>query len=418
MFSLNKSVVNFFSLATIQASNALFPIIAYPYALYVIGSDLYAKYAIAESIGYMALAIALYSFEVDGVSRVVYKKESIKAISKIYSSIFYSRILLLGLSYVFVALLTFFISDSTVLNTLLIWLLVPLGYILQANYLFIALEKNFVPAICALFSRVLTVVLIYLFLGGEDQYYLLPLLIGGSYVLSGMMSMSYAVTRLKVGLCAFSKHELINNLYNGKEIFLGNVSVFLYRDVNILILGVMGNNALLISSFSLASKVINALQALTRPINQYFFPKVVEQLQGMVVCRGSFFIILRNCILQFSLFTSVTILGVCVFILFNYFFLNVFDVKVVFEAVTYILIMLIGVYTGVANFMFGSVGLTVLFAKKYYAFAILTTGLVCLMFGFLLVYLFQGVGAAINFALGEVFLFGLISFKYLYRKKG
>ncbi|UQS89302.1 hypothetical protein M5C90_28390 [Pseudomonas chlororaphis subsp. piscium] len=77
------------------------------------------------------------------------------------------------------------------------------------------------------------------------------------------------------------------------------------------------------------------------------------------------------------------------------------------------LFMTIGVFFGVSNFMLGTAGLNNLSSKKYYAKALILTGVVAVSACVIMTSVWGVYGAAISFVLGELTLFFLIAIKYL-----
>lgn len=91
----NKDIFNLISLIGIQAANAILPLIVFPHLLTSVGSKLYSKIALTEAIGVIILTAVIYSFDIDGVTRIskLKIKTDIDNISIIFSEIFLSRLL-------------------------------------------------------------------------------------------------------------------------------------------------------------------------------------------------------------------------------------------------------------------------------------------------------------------------------------
>lgn len=410
-----KDVRNLLYLITIQGTNAILPIFIYPYVLLKIGTTLYSQVAIAENISIFMLTFVLYGFEIDGVSMVVNNKNGPQTnrLSEIFSCIFYARALIL-LCCVFLTLTVAAFFHNQLFLLTLGWALIPVGHILQNSYLYIGLEDNFITAICTIIGRVLCIILVLVFVHSPSDFYKAPYIIGSTYVLGGAYSLIYILTKLKLKFIKVSLKKIIITLLDSKEVFLGNLSTMLYRDSNLLILGVTSNNPATIAAYSIANKSINALQAIARPLNQLFFPKTISNLKNITSPnRRAFHIILKMTTYQLGiLIISITcITGGLLFVNRYTCLLKPYTEKLG-EITTYFCIMLLAVFIGVCNFMFGSVGLNYLSMKKYYASTMLLTGIITILTGFILALSFSGIGASINFVMGEFTLFILIFCKY------
>ena len=82
--------LNLISLIIIQASNAVVPLILFPFVLKVMGSDAYAKVVTTEALMFIIYAFSLYSFEINGVSSVVNSRHEVNTttLGKVFINIF------------------------------------------------------------------------------------------------------------------------------------------------------------------------------------------------------------------------------------------------------------------------------------------------------------------------------------------
>jgi len=187
----------------------------------------------------------------------------------------------------------------------------------------------------------------------------------------------------------------------------------LYREVNVLLMGMTGVPAAAISSYSLAEKSIKMIQAVTRPLNQIAFPKVLRALRGHDrPDRETSSIILRYTLPQIAV---VTIIVAVLFLGFGQLspriaalrrFQELPGIGIIFAIVAPAPIF------GLANFMFGSAGLNFLGDQRYYLRAILATGAASMLGCLVLSHLYGAVGAAICFCGAEMLLLVLVIARY------
>ena len=131
------------ALAAIQSSNALVPVLVFPFALKVLGAGPYALIALGEAVSNAVLACVLYSFEVEGVSRIsgLELAADRQKISALYSSVFYARLLIfIGAALLVLCGLSVF--NQRLMPIAALWFMVPLGYVFHAFWLFQGLEDN------------------------------------------------------------------------------------------------------------------------------------------------------------------------------------------------------------------------------------------------------------------------------------
>lgn len=412
---LRKDLTNIASLACIQGSNAVLPIIIFPYVLHLFGSDKYAGLVVSEAVSVIILAFVLFSFEVNGVSRVVgsYARGGIASASTVYWEVFFSRLViwLICLAGVLVAGL---FLDAQFFYSLLCWMLVPLSFIFQSTYFFQSIENNLPVAIFTLISRLACCVTVFVVLSPDTPVFVLPLIAGGCYLAGAIAATIYLRKVLGLKFVSIPFSRLWACLLEGKEIFFGNIAVVLFRDSNLLILSLMSVSPVAIASYSVVEKFIKAFQALIRPLNQFFFTRTINALRDEVAPRPAAMLkIMKLTWIQLSAL-AVILAGFVVFwLLFNdYFeFLRAYPNKSLMAGL--FLLMSNGVFFGVANFMLGTAGLNNLNSRKYYATILIVTGVTTVSICLALTSLWGVYGAAISFVMGELILFILISIRYL-----
>lgn len=406
---LRRSAVNLAALACIQGANAILPLLAFPLILIVVGSDGYSRVALTESIMFVGLALVNYSFDVEGVSSIagLDLQRDRARISRVFSEILLARLLLFGGCALALLLAAPFL-DRTGFLLLAGWLLFPFSYVLQSTWFFQGLERNVVPAVVIVASRIICLVLIRVWITGPADVVRAPLIIGGSYAAGGAVLLLYIVAVHGVSIERVPVRAAWQALLRGKEIFAGNISVVLYRGANVMILSAFSTSAAVVT-YSLAEKAIKLFQAGATPLNQLFFPKAIKALRHVTVPgRGAFRATLRCTIPQLGLL-AVGGAGLAVVLIY---FRSLLPPQIASalgpQTLGLVAIMSGTVFFGVANFMFGTGGLNHLGKRAYFAKAILATGLANLVLCSTLVVLLGATGAALSFVLSEVLLFALV----------
>lgn len=409
-------IINYVALASIQASNALIPIFIFPYALSVLGDGEYAKLAITEAIMIASLCFVLYSFEIDGVAQITRFAwpQDILKMSRIFSQVLCARLSNFGFCLVAVFLSSPFL-DKTTSDLLLLWLLVPLSYIFQANFFFQAIQNNAFVGVVTTLSRVIAALLIFELVTDPSDIRLVPLIIGLSYLSAALLSFYYAKKKFGIFLTAVPPLEVLLFLKYGWHVFIGNISVVLYRDLNVLFLGFVYTDPKAIATYSVAEKMVKGVQAVMRPLNQIFFPMVIKKI-SLFECpdKKSLSVIFNYTYPQLVGLTMLLFLIGCVCMLtYNTFADKIPESYITSETLILFLIMLPSVYFGILNFMFGVVGLNYLNKRVVLFRVILITGILSLLGCLFLGKEFGGFGAATTFTLSEALLFYLILKIYL-----
>ena len=383
---MKKDFMNLTALMCVQGSNALAPLVVFPYALHMLGSTAYTDLVLSEAISLLILAVVVYSFDVLGVSSVVHLKAhgNDSALSELFSSILYIRLLLFFSTALTAITFYHFVMGGDFL-TMTLWSLVPLAYIFQSAWLFQGLERNIPSATFALASRVICVWLILSLVDDPTEKHLIPAIMGSTYLLGGLASFGYAAFRYDLRLRRIGWSKLVNLANDGKEVFLGNISVSLSKDINVLILGLIGVPAQSLAAYSIAEKLTKSFQAVSRPLNQLFFPKAIKALQDEH--EPNWFIAKR--LFRLTAPQVASLGGLLVILAGGYLIAAGYTSKVTSlpntpEIVSFLSVMIPGTFFGIVSFMFGSVGLNYLNCRAYFFAVILFVGLLSASTCFLL----------------------------------
>ncbi|MBJ2176863.1 oligosaccharide flippase family protein [Pseudomonas veronii] len=416
---VNANLINGLSLVSIQGANALFPLLVFPFLLTVLGKDAFAELVVAEAMAFYVLTVCLYSFDTSGVHSIVEarKQGGPSAEAECFFNILGARITLFLVAAMPLAGAYHVFADGS-LTVLLAWFCFVLGMILQCNYYFQAIESNWLLASFVLISRFCAVLAIYIFVNGAADVLLASMILAGSFLVSGIAAFIFFLCRFGVGsMRSVSVKAMIVLLGEGRHLFFGNISVALFRGANILILAGVSNSGA-VSAYAVAEKVIKSLQALARPLNQLFMPKVVKVWSLLAVedktHLKAFDLIWKNTRIQICLMFVVLPFGVfAIYAGHSLGFLPGFSD----EAIVLIVLMAPAVIFGVANAMFGAVGLTLIGAQSYFAGAVFAVGASIFLFSLTVSYFFNAFGAGIAFVLAEVLLLMAFVWKYQWKQK-
>lgn len=409
MKKINKhDFINIVSLSAIQGGNALFPLLLFPYLLSTVGSESFSKIVMVESIIFYVLTLTLYGFEITGVkqvSRHTYAKDMPSAY-KYYSHILFTRLLIFTTIIVILLNICIFFFDQYT-HAFLAWSLFPLGMILQSNYYFQGTENNLPLAIAVVLSRVSSIVVAFYFVRNTSDSIFAIYVISVSYLTSGIISSIYIFSRNNSKILLPNKSDIKLLLTDGWYIFYGNLSTVLYRGSNILILSWVTRNPDAVSIYSISEKYTKMFQALSRPLNQLYFSKTVNALTHAKASQR-LIIIWKNTKLQIILLSIIVVLFLILV------FSDAFTLKLFFhKKMAYLLlIMMTSIFFGIANFMFGSVGLNTIGKDKYLSKSILTTGIISVMMCFFLSKYISLFGAGISFMFAELLLLFFILSAY------
>jgi polysaccharide transporter, PST family len=410
----NASAVNGLSLAAIQGANAIFPLLVYPFLLSKMGNVAFSELVTTESLALLILVISLYSFDTTGIQSII---DARKIGNKRMEADYFFNILGARLGLFLAASLLMLIIYTLIGNgkvmVLVAWLGFVLGTILQCNYYFQATESNLLLASFVVVSRLISAAAIYFCISSQGDLLKASMILAGSFLLSGVAAYTrIAVHFREAGIRAGNFTTIISMLIQGRHLFFGNISVALFRGANVLILARVSNSTA-VSSYAIAEKVIKCLQALARPVNQFYETKAVkawflydpEKRSTSTALR----LIWKSTRMQIYLMLFVIPSSIILIYLgHERGFLPGFDN----QSFMLIYLMSPAVLFGVANSMFGVIGLNLINAQRYFARAVFSVGIGIFLCSILASSLFAATGAAFAYLVAEILLLSTFVMRY------
>lgn len=160
-YRILKKYHSILELAIIQGANAVFPVLVFPFMLISLGADIFKDIALGEVLALYTLIFSMYSFDIISVQKVI-SSITVQEKYKVYILTLLCRLGLFILSSSILLIITYLIN-KTLSFYFLLFLLYPLGMILQSNYFFQATNDNKPLAFFVLITRSMSVLLIYFY---------------------------------------------------------------------------------------------------------------------------------------------------------------------------------------------------------------------------------------------------------------
>lgn len=289
-------IKNYSALMILQIANFIIPLITLPYLLKIIGPEGYGTVIFALSfISYFLLVIE-YGFDYSG-TREMALADNKNEINKIYSSVMAVKTTLLLICSILVItlilLVPFFRQD------LLIYLIISLQLIfslLNSNWIFQGLQIMKYITIVNVFSRILMAILIFSFIRNESDYYLYAIIYVSSSLLIGIISQIIIRFKLGIKFVKVSFNDIKEQYHKGKHVFVTTILSNVMSNTGIFILGILGTKED-VGYFSVADRLIKALQMVFSPITKALYPQVSQRFSdsfsvGLKFVRKSLYILI------------------------------------------------------------------------------------------------------------------------------
>ena len=407
-FSTRKVFLsNVLFLSIIQYSSYLLPLLVYPYLIATVGASNFGLILFSQSFVAIFGLIISYGFDLSGVKYVSINRNNKKLINNVFFTITFIRFYLFLLCFVLLLILLYNVSifgDDKVLHILTFMSLLEL--IVFPRWFFQGLEKMKYITITFASAKIISTILIFIFVSEPADYILVPLFYFISILLSILVILYIVFCDIKVKLYRPTLKDYKEQLSDGYRLFLASLSVGIYLNANVFLVGLFCSKEL-VAFYGVAEKIIKVIQSILKPVADTLFPHIsfVNSRTSLKSSIMNIFKILKP--------YSLVLLSVS-------FLLYLFsDAIVIFlfgesneEVIVIINIMILATLLGPLNFLIGNVGLMNLNETKYYSNSVVFVSSLSIILNLILIYYFSVRGAAIAFTVSELLLFILLYYKF------
>lgn len=397
----NKSIIeSFLSLSILNGLNLLLPLITLPYMLRIIGPSKYGIYSFVYVLIQYILLLSTYGFNFSATKQIAQFRDDKDQINKIYNSVIYTRLLLAVLGICIFYLLSFiFFSSSEEILLFSLGIGMVLGDVFIPVWLFQGMEKmRYLTIVNAISKIVFTVLIFFVILSPEDYIYII-LLNSLGYIVAGIFSTVIVFFQFKLYLSFPCWKEMKFQLSDGFHVFCSTLSMNLYRNSNIFILGLFASDAS-VGIYSAAEKVIKALQGVISPVAEALFPHLGYRFKSKKIKENILYLI--KLAKPFSLLLFLMAISVFIFAPFisNILLGSSFD-----NAIPLIRLMTLVIIFGGLNYVLGIVGLINLNLQRNFFRSVVISGTLSVLLMFLLVHWLNIYAGAISMIMSEIVLF-------------
>ncbi|MEF3279921.1 MAG: flippase [Elusimicrobiota bacterium] len=402
---------NFTYLSFLQVANYIFPLIAMPYLIRVIGVEYVGLLGFATStISYLQI-ITDYGFNLSATRRIsVYRNDRLKLI-EIFSSVIMIKVTLLFVAFLILLVLIygfekfnkdaliFFISFGIVIGDSFfpLWFFQGMEHMKYITYLNVLAKGIFTLAV-------------FIFVKKQNNYYLVPLFTSLGSLISTICSIYIIKNKFGIIFRFQELNTVKKYFYEGWHIFVSSIFSAMYRNANTFILGLLTNNTI-VGYYFIAEKIVKVLQSLQGIVGNTLFPYFSKKFN----VTNKFFFDLNDKFLKiiFFIYLSMSLITLFSAKYIIYILAGEFNRIMILNLQIISFVILIGGF----NYYYGILGLVTMSYEKDFSQCVIITGLLNLFFCSILVYLFPYYGAAISLVVSESILLLLLFLKILKIKK-
>ncbi len=269
---LEKIIENFFSLSILQIAVYGFKLITIPYIARIIGLEKFGMIAFAASLCNFFIIFVDYGFHLSAVKDIAKNKDDLQKVNFIFTKVFFSKLVLLCFSTILFLLIIF--SVPIFQSNYIVYIFsffVVINNLIYPQWFFHGIEKMKFITILNVFIQILYLISIFTFIKTESDYIYIPMLLGISTFLIGIISMIIIFKQYNVRFVKVTINDIKNTLNDGKYIFVNQFFPYIYKHSAVIILGVFAPLTS-VGLYSAAERVVNVCTLLIKALSKAFFP--------------------------------------------------------------------------------------------------------------------------------------------------
>ncbi len=283
IYSKDKKVLidNFLSLGMIKFFDLFIPLLVVPILISKVGITNYGKYAFAFAFIFYFLNIAQYGFSLSAVREISINKSNRSEVNKSFNDVFTTKLFLTILILIVILIIVFSVPFFFIDYKLYFFLsLIIVGDTLSPVWFFQGIENMRFITIVNLVAKLSFILFVLLFIKNEKDYYLIGLCHSSGYIISGVLSLYFAVKKFGIKIKISSLKSVSLQIKLGFSNFLTMITPLLYANTSIFLTGFYGAPSS-VSYIEIGTKVSGAFGSLNGILTQVFYPLVNRKRETM-----------------------------------------------------------------------------------------------------------------------------------------
>jgi O-antigen/teichoic acid export membrane protein len=269
---------NFISLTLLKVAGYIFPLLTLPYLSRVIGVDSFGELAFAGSIVVYFETITNFGFNYTATRDVAKIRDNHMLVSKIFSNVFFAKILLMILSTAILTICIYsipFLYEKRLL--LILTLLYIPGNIMFSEWFFQAMENMKYITILNLLSKILFTLLVFIVIKEKSDFIFQPVLNALGFLMSGILSQIIIFKKFKIRMIFPSPAEIWNTMKGSWNMFLSLFLPNLYTNFSVILMRIYGGVSAT-GLYSSGSRFIYIFDQLSEVLSRTFYPFLARRI--------------------------------------------------------------------------------------------------------------------------------------------
>ena len=268
-----RIIVNFFSLSMINGVSYIIALFLIPYLLRILGEERYGAYLFIYVIAQYILLVGNYGFKFSVTRQISVFRDDKEKVNAIFNATIWSRFILSTVaSLIGLVLVSIYMSKEDIVMYIFSLGMVY-GDILIPSWLFQGMERMKYLTFVNVVSKLVFAMLIFVYITSPDQYEYILLLHSLGYIAAGLLSLYLALRQFGIRLGLTTVREIREQLKDGWHIFVSNIGMEVYRNSNVVLLGIFVGDAAA-GIFGAVEKLIKAVQTVFNALPMAIYPYI------------------------------------------------------------------------------------------------------------------------------------------------
>ena len=276
-------------LALFQIANYILPIIVFPYLIRIIGIDKFGIVSLAQAAALYLNVLIDYGFNFSATKFISTNRENFKLVNKTISSVLTIKLLIFLVVFVFFIPIIYYVDFLNINFFLyLTGYMILFGIAIFPIWFFQGIEKLKHITYANLIGKIITITLIFILIKEEHDYIYILLIYAIGSLITGIIGLFF----IKFYGFSFGKISIKDikfHLSEGYSIFVASIGINLYRNMNILLVGLFTSHSVT-GIYSVAEKLLKSIQMMISPITQAIFPNASKKISEISKREGKKYI--------------------------------------------------------------------------------------------------------------------------------
>lgn len=273
----NKSIQNFIFLGLIQSSNILISLVSMPLLIQGIGVDQFGLVNLALSVIILLNILVGFGFNLSGPREVAINQKNKENLSHLVSNIIFSKVALAFLGSILILIAIYGFNLFKEYQVILVYsMLLLFSEATLPLWFFQGMERMKLISVANVFSKLLYLLGIVLFIHQPEQAKWVNFILGGSGLFINLFVLIYIHYELEILFYKPKFKQIFQSLKENILLFLSNLTSHISINGGLIILSFFAN-AETLGMFSLAERITMVLRLLPALIIQAVFPNASKK---------------------------------------------------------------------------------------------------------------------------------------------